>query len=74
MYLVAPLCLTLCNPMDYSPLGSYVHEIFQARMLEWVAISYFRGSSQTGIEPASPASPPWQANSLSLCHLGSHIF
>ena len=74
MYLVAQLCLTFCNPMDYSPLGSSVHEIFQARMLEWVAISYFRGSSQTGIEPASSASPTWQANSLSLCHLGSHIF
>ena len=34
-----------CNPMDYSPPGSSVHGIFQARILEWVAISYSRGSS-----------------------------
>ena len=34
------LRLTLCNPMDYSPPGSYVPEIFQARILEWVAIYY----------------------------------
>ena len=44
--LVAQLCLTLCDPMDCSPPGSSVHEIFLARILEWVAISYFRGSSQ----------------------------
>ena len=31
--------LILCNPMDYRPPGSSVHEIFQARILEWVAIS-----------------------------------
>ena len=37
---------TLCNPMDYSQPGSSVHGIFQARILEWVAISYSRGSSQ----------------------------
>ena len=35
------LCLTLCNPMDYT-----VHGILQARILEWVAISFSRGSSQ----------------------------
>ena len=44
--LVAQLCLTLCNPMDYSPPGSSVHEIFQPRTLEWDAISFSRGSSQ----------------------------
>ena len=32
------LCPTLCDPMDYSPLGSSVHGIFQVRILEWVAI------------------------------------
>ena len=42
--LVTQSCLTLCNPM--SPPGSSVHGIFQARILEWVAISFFRGSSQ----------------------------
>ena len=37
---VAQLCLTLCEPVDYSPPGSSVHGIFQARTLEWVAISF----------------------------------
>ena len=36
----------LCNPMDYSPPGSFVHGIFQARILECVSMSYSRGSSQ----------------------------
>ena len=40
------LCLTLCDPMDYSPPGSSVHGILQARRLEWGAISFSRGSSQ----------------------------
>ena len=39
-------CLTLCDPMDYSLPGSSVHDIPQARILEWVAISFSRGSSQ----------------------------
>ena len=39
-------CLTLCNPMDWSLSGSSIHGIFQARVLEWVAISFSRGSSQ----------------------------
>ena len=41
----AQLCPTLCHPMDSSPPGSSVHRIFQARTLEWVAISFSRGSS-----------------------------
>ena len=44
--LVAQLCLTLCDPRDCGLPGSSVHNISQARMLEWVAISYPRGSSQ----------------------------
>ena len=44
---VTESCLTLCNPMDCSPPGSSVHGTFQARVLEWVAISFSRGSSQT---------------------------
>ena len=40
----AQSCLTLCNPMDCILPGSSVHGIFQA-ILEWVAISYFSGSS-----------------------------
>ena len=39
-------CLTLCHPMDCNPPGSSVYGILQARMLEWVAISFSRGSSQ----------------------------
>ena len=41
--LVAKLYLTLCDPMDYSPPGSSVHGIPQARVLEWLAISSSRG-------------------------------
>ena len=43
----AQSCLTLCNPMGYSPPGSPIHEIFQARILEWVAISSSRGFSRS---------------------------
>ena len=38
-------CLTLCDPRDYSPLGSSVHGILQAGILEWVAMPFSRGSS-----------------------------
>ena len=38
-------CLTLCESMDCSPPGSSVHGVSQARILEWVAISFYRGSS-----------------------------
>ena len=44
--LVAKSCLILCNPMDHSPLGPSVHGISQARILEWVAISFSREASQ----------------------------
>ena len=37
---VAQLCLTLSDPMDCSPPGSSIHGIFQARVLEWVAIVF----------------------------------
>ena len=43
---VTQSCLTLCNPVDCSPPGSSIHGILQARVLEWVAISFSRGSSQ----------------------------
>ena len=42
---VTQSCLTLCDPMDCSPLGSFVHGILQARVLEWGAISFSRGSN-----------------------------
>ena len=44
--LVTQSCPTPCDSMDCSPPGSSVHEIFQARILEWVAIYFSRGSSQ----------------------------
>ena len=44
--LVAQLCSTLCNPTDGSPPGSSVHGASQARILEWGAISFSRGSFQ----------------------------
>ena len=44
--LVAQLCLSLCDPMDCSSPASFVSGIFQARIPEWVAISFSRGPSQ----------------------------
>ena len=44
--LCVQLHLTLCNPMDYSLTGSSQHGIFPARILEWIAISSSKGSSQ----------------------------
>ena len=43
---VAQSCLTLCDPMDCGLPGSSVHGSLQARILRWVAIPFFRGSSQ----------------------------
>ena len=59
---VSHLRLTLCNPMDYSPPDSSVHGIFQARILERVAISSSSDLPNSGIKPRSPA---LQADSLS---------
>ena len=48
----AQSCPTLINPMDYSPPGSSVHGILQARILEWVVIHFSRGTSLTqGLNP-----------------------
>ena len=47
---VTQSCLTLCDPMDYT-----VHGIPQARILEWVAFPFSRGSSNLGIKPRSHA-------------------
>ena len=43
--LVPQSCLTLCNPMNCNPPGSSIHGILQARILEWVAIPFSKGSS-----------------------------
>ena len=55
-----------CNPVDSSPLGSSVDGIFQARILEWVAISFSRNLPNPGIEPTSPS---LAGDSLPLSHL-----
>ena len=52
---VAHLCLTLCDLMGCSPPDSSVHGILQARILEWVAILFWRDRPGSGIEPLSPA-------------------
>ena len=51
----AQSCLTLCDPVDCSLPGSSLHGILQARILEWVAISFSRGLPDSGIKPGSPA-------------------
>ena len=59
---------TLCDPLDCGLLGSSVHDILQARMLEWVAISFSGDLPHPGIEPVSltfptlvPLVPPGKA-------------
>ena len=61
---VAQLCLALCNPMDCSPRGSSVHRIIEARILEWVAISYCRGSSEPRDWTKFSRLLHWRAGSL----------
>ena len=46
--IVSQSCPTHCIPMNYSLPGSYLHGIFQARILEWVTIPFSRGSSPPG--------------------------
>ena len=62
-------CLILCDPMDCSPPGSSVHGILQARILEWVAISFFRGSSQS--RNWTQVSLHWRQILYHLSHQGS---
>ena len=50
----AQSCPSLCDPMDCSLPGSSVRGILQARILEWVAIPFSRGSSNPEIQPGSP--------------------
>ena len=67
MCVCAHTWLTLCDLMSYNPPGFSVHGIFPARILEWVAIFFSRGSSQPRVEPASLLS---LHDSLPRCHLG----
>ena len=50
-------CPTLCDPMDCSPPGSSVPGIFQARILEWIAIPFSMDLPNQGIKPTSLMSP-----------------
>ena len=71
MFLYAQSCSTLCDSTNCSPPGSFVHGILQARMLEWVAMLYSRGSFQPGTEPTSLTSNlHWQAGPLPLAPSG----
>ena len=69
---LVPQSLTLCGPMNCSPSSSSIRGIFQARILEWVAISSsrrsFRPRDQTSI---SCSLLHWQVGSLPLSHVGS---
>jgi len=81
---VAQSCPTLCDPMDCSIPVSSVHGIFQARVLEWVAISFSRGSSWPRDWTRSPilqadallSEPPGKPNyggsdgKASVCNVG----
>ena len=51
--LITPSCLTLCNLMDCSPLGSPVHGILEARILEWVVFPSQGDLPNSGIKPGS---------------------
>ena len=68
---VTQLCWTLCDHMEYRPPVSSLHGILQARILEWVAISFFGDLPDPGINSESPA---LQADSLPLSHQGSERF
>ena len=78
---LAQSCPTLCDPMDCSPPGSSLHGILQARIVEWIAISFSRGTSrprdrtrvptfQAGALPSEPPGKPYVI--YDLCIFSSH--
>ena len=67
--LAAQLCLTLCNPMDYSLPGSSVCGILQTRILEWVTIPFPRG-----IFPTQGSNPSLLHYSQILYCLSHHLY
>ena len=66
-------CLTLYDPMDYSPPGSSIHGILQARKLEWVAMPPSRGSSQPRDQTRVSYLLLWQVGSLPLTPPGKPV-
>ena len=67
-------CLTLHDLTDCSPPGPSVHRIVQEKIRKWVAILSYRGSSQTGTEPASLVSPEYLTASLTSPKLAGEFF
>ena len=57
----AQSCLTLSDPMDCSLPGSFVHGIFQARVLEWGAIAFSINSPKDSLKQCDPISPRMMA-------------
>ena len=76
---VAQSCPTLSDPMDCSLPGSSIHGIFQARVLEWVAIAFSREGTLSSLQiAASWLYPPMvererELGSLALFHKGSNL-
>ena len=62
VYVFSRSVISLCDPVDYSPPGSSVHGVSQARILEWVAISSSKGSNQP--KDQTPVSAALLADSL----------
>ena len=83
--LVVQSCPTLCDPIDYSPPGSFVREILHARILEWIAIPFSRRSSRprdgTWIHKSAhklqahllQSKPPGQPNRQQSCTLKKQL-
>ena len=79
--LVAQSCLTLVDPVDCSPPSFSLHEIFWARILEWIAISFSRGLLDPGIEPGSPilqvdsltSEPPGKNITFEMILINEHL-
>ena len=63
-------CPILCDPMDCRPPGSSVQAILQVRILEWVAMTFSRGSSNPGIESPFLCLLHWQVSYLPLTQPG----
>ena len=64
--LVAQWCPALCNPVNCSLPGSSVNRILQARILKWIALSFFKGIFPT--QGLNPHLLHWQPDSLPRCH------
>ena len=71
VYSVTQSCPTLCDPLDCSPPGSSVHEVFQSRVLDCLPFPPPRDLPNPGIKPKSFAPPSLQVDFLPLSYHGS---